>query len=58
MIMDEDTEMARLYREVYGDVKAEKEAEYNESVRIHDKYHYLFDEQNLAHKKKTDVYNV
>ena len=56
--MDEDTEMARLYREVYGDVKAEKEAEYNESVRIHDKYHYLFDEQNLAHKKKTDVYNV
>lgn len=38
--MDEDAEMAKLYREAYGDIKADKEADYNEAVRIHDKYSY------------------
>lgn len=38
--MNEDADMARLYREAYGDVKAEKEFDYNESKRIHDKYAY------------------
>jgi hypothetical protein len=40
LIMDEDAEMAKLYREAYGDIKADKEADYNEAARIHDKYSY------------------
>ena len=31
VIMQEDPEMSRLYREAYGDIKAEKEHDYNES---------------------------
>jgi hypothetical protein len=32
--MNEDPDMSRLYREAYGDIKAEKEFDYNESKRI------------------------
>lgn len=34
VIMNEDPDMSRLYREAYGDIKAEKEFDYNESKRI------------------------
>ncbi len=34
VIMNEDSDMARLYREAYGDIKADKEHDYNESLRI------------------------
>lgn len=43
LIMNEDTDMSRLYREAYGDIKADKEHDYDESVRIDEKYSYLFD---------------
>ena len=47
VIMNEDTEMSRLYREAYGDIKADKEHDYDESLRIDKKYSYLFDNQTL-----------
>ena len=56
--MQEDPEMSRLYREAYGDIKAEKEHDYNESLRIDKKYSYLFDNQTLKGRKGTDKYNV
>jgi hypothetical protein len=56
--MNEDTEMSRLYREAYGDIKADKEHDYNESLRIDKKYSYLFDNQTLKGRKGTDKYNV
>ena len=58
MIMNEDTEMSRLYREAYGDIKADKEHDYDESVRIDEKYNYLFDKQSLHSKKPTEKYDV
>lgn len=56
--MSEDGDMARLYQEAYGDVKADKEHDYNESVRIHDKYSYLYDRDSLDDKVPTNKYNV
>lgn len=58
LIMNEDTDMSRLYREAYGDIKADKEHDYDESVRIDEKYAYLFDKQTLLTKKPTDKYNL
>ena len=34
LIMNEDPEMSRLYREAYGDIKADKESDYDEATRI------------------------
>ena len=56
--MDEDADMARLYREAYGDVKADKEKDYTESIRLHDKYAYLFDRKTLDRKMASDKYNL
>ncbi len=56
--MDEDTDMARLYREAYGDIKADKESDYNEAKRIHDKYAYLNDGRTLDSKKESSVYDL
>ena len=58
VIMNEDTEMSRLYREAYGDIKADKEHDYDESLRIDKKYSYLFDNQTLQGRKGTDKYNL
>lgn len=58
LIMNEDTDMSRLYREAYGDIKADKEHDYDESLRIDEKYAYLFDKQTLNTKKPTDKYNL
>ena len=56
--MQEDPEMSRLYREAYGDIKAEKEHDYNESQRIHEKYAYLFDKNSLTNKVPTSRYDL
>lgn len=56
--MNEDPDMSRLYREAYGDIKAEKEHDYNESKRIHDKYSYIFDGKSLKSKIPTDKYSL
>lgn len=50
--------MSRLYREAYGDIKAEKEHDYNESQRIHEKYSYLFDKNSLGDKVPTSRYDL
>lgn len=39
-------------------MKADKEHDYNESVRIHDKYSYLFDRDSLDNKVPTNKYNL
>jgi hypothetical protein len=56
--MSEDPEMARLYREAYGDIKAEKEHDYNEALRIHEKYAYLFQKNSLNDKVPTNRYDL
>lgn len=49
IIMNEDTKMAHLYQETYGKLKANKEKDYIESLRLHDKYAYLNDGKSLDH---------
>jgi hypothetical protein len=58
VIMNEDSDMARLYREAYGDIKADKEHDYNESLRIDKKYSYLYDKKSLYNKMGTEKYNL
>jgi|LauGreDrversion4_2_1035121.scaffolds.fasta_scaffold88194_1 hypothetical protein len=55
VIMDEDPEMAKLYREAYGDIKADKEADYNEALRIHDKYAYQVEGKHRVEGSKFDL---
>jgi hypothetical protein len=50
--------MAMMYRDVYGDIKAEKEKEETEADRIFNKYAYLFDGHSLKSKKASDKYNL
>jgi hypothetical protein len=58
VIMQDDPEMARLYKEAYGDIKAEKEHDFNEAQRIYDKYAYLTDKSALANKISTSLYDL
>jgi hypothetical protein len=58
VILNDDPEMSKLYRETYSDVKADKENDYDESVRIHDKYAYLFDNKTLDRKKQSNRFNL
>ena len=55
VIMDEDPEMAKLYREAYGDIKADKEADYNEALRIHEKYAYQVEGKHRVEGSKFDL---
>jgi hypothetical protein len=50
--------MARLYRETFNDVKAEKEYDYNESLRIHNKYSYLYEKDSLDNRVPTEKYDL
>ena len=56
--MNEDPEMAKYYRETYNEVKYEKEMDYNETKRVHDKYDYLYDNFSLLNKKQSNIYNL
>lgn len=58
VIMDQDSEMARLYREAYGDIQREKEADETEANRIHDKYAYLYDGKTLENRKPSQRYDL
>lgn len=60
VVMDEDADFSRLYREAYGDIKADKEHDYNEADRIHEKYAYLFEEgKELDRRHKgSDLYQL
>jgi hypothetical protein len=56
VILDEDADMGRLYQEAYGDVKADKEADYNEAVRLQEKYSY--NKHGLGGRKESEKYNL
>ena len=51
VIMNNDPEMAEMYRDTYNDIKNEKESYYNQAARIHNKYSYLDDEEFMSDKK-------
>lgn len=51
LILNEDPEMAEMYRDTYNEIKAEKEFDYNEATRLHNKYSYLDDEEFMATRK-------
>jgi hypothetical protein len=38
--MNEDPEMAQAYQDTYGEIKYEKEFDYNESLRLADRFEY------------------
>lgn len=38
LILDQDGDMAKLYQEMYSDIKEEKEKDFNEILRIHERY--------------------
>lgn len=40
-----------MYRDTYNEIKAEKEFDYNEATRLHNKYSYLDDEEFMATRK-------
>lgn len=47
IIMNEDPEMAELYRDAYQSIKNEKEYDYNEANRIYNRFAYQFDNNTL-----------
>jgi hypothetical protein len=47
VVTSEDADLARLYREAYGDIKADKEQDYDEADRIDARYSYLKDKYGL-----------
>jgi len=57
-VTQEDPEMARLYREAYGDIKNDKEFDYNEADRIFERFDYLKDGKSLKNKVASENYNV
>jgi hypothetical protein len=58
LITKEDPEMARLYREAYGDIKKDKMTDYDEADRIFDKFAYMKDKYALQDRKPTKDYNL
>jgi hypothetical protein len=58
LVTSEDAEMARLYREAYGDIKKDKEFDYDEADRIYNRFDYLKDGKSLANRMPSDNYNV
>jgi hypothetical protein len=55
--MNEDPEMSELYRDAYQSIKNEKEFEYNESNRIHERFAYQMEgDQNYAGVKVDEKY--
>jgi hypothetical protein len=57
IVLNEDPEMARLYQEVYGGYKADREAEYNQIQRVHDRFDYQ-KTSKLDNKLPTEKYNL
>lgn len=58
VIMNGDAEMAELYKEIYGDIKAEREFDENDANRIHNKYAYLYDGKTMSKKKESEKYEL
>jgi tryptophanyl-tRNA synthetase len=56
--MNDDPDMAKRYRELYREIKYEREYDYNETARIHAKYDYLTDKDIMSHRKPTEMYNI
>lgn len=50
--------MARLYREAYGDIKKDKEFDYDEADRIYNRFDYLKDGKSLQNRMPSEQYNV
>lgn len=57
MVLNEDPEMAKLYQEVYGDFKADREREYDQISRVHERFDYLYEKGTLDNKVPTQKFN-
>ena len=53
MIMDEDSMIAKVYQEVYSDVKMQNEAESDALKDLHDRFDYYYNEEKMADKLPT-----
>jgi len=60
MIMNDDPEVASLYREVFDEVKFEKEEDEIETKRVHDRFDYLYDrnDESMGLNLKNKKYHV
>ena len=43
--------MALLYREAFGDIKKDKEADYDEADRVFEKFSYMKDQYSLRNHR-------
>mgnify|MGYP001050689875 CR=1 FL=1 len=57
-LMDEDGMIAKVYQEVYSDVKMQAEAESDALKELHSKFDYYYDKEKMADKLPTHWYNL
>ena len=58
IIINQDPKMAELYKDIYGEIKSDKEYDYNEAERVHNRYAYLDDKNALEGTKYSKKYNL
>lgn len=56
--MNNDPDMAPLYREAYDEIKKEKEWDETEANRIFERYNYLFSEDYKEKTKYSEKYDL
>lgn len=57
-VLNNDSDMARLYRETYHDIKVDKEADEIEANRVYEKYAYLYDKDKPHFTKYSEQYDL
>jgi hypothetical protein len=58
MMMNEDPIIAKVYQEVYADVKEQAESESNALKDLHERFDYYYDKEKMADKLPTHWYNL
>lgn len=56
--MDQDPDMAKLYQDIYQGTKADRENEYNQIVKVHEKYDYMFDGHTTKDKRPSKMFDL
>ena len=57
-VLNNDSDMARLYRETYQDIKVDKEADEIEANRVYEKYAYLYDKDKPHFTKYSEDFDL
>ena len=58
LLMQDDPDLSSQYRQTVKDIRDEKEFDTDRINRIHDRFDYLKDEENLRNKLKNEIYDL